>query len=84
MEQIIYNRQESRLLEFVCLSVVVAININAFTCNIMEIIAYFAAVIIFLVFNIFRVIDNEKLRLLFFIPLLVAYVPFFVFTKEIN
>ena len=51
----IYNRQESRLLEFVCLSVIVAININSYTCNIMEVVTYIAAVVLFTVFNIFRV-----------------------------
>lgn len=51
----VYNRQESRLLEFACLSVMVAININSFTCNIMEVVTYLVAVIFFTVFNVFRV-----------------------------
>lgn len=81
----VFNRQESRLLEFACMSVVLAININAYTCNIMEIIAYFAAVIVFTVFNIFRVWQRIKyIRLLFFVPLIVAYLPFFIFKKELK
>jgi hypothetical protein len=63
---------------------VVAININAFTANIMEVIAYLVAVVLFLVFNVFRIIDNSKLRLAFFIPLIVAYVPFLVFDKQLD
>ena len=81
----VYNRQESRLLEFACLSVFVAININAYTCNIMEIVTYFTAVIAFTVFNIFRVGERVKyLRLLFFLPLIAAYLPFLIFKKELK
>lgn len=84
-EQMVYNRQESRLLEFVCLSVIVAININSFTCNIMLVVTYLVAVVIFTVFNVFRVGDRVKfLRLVFFLPLLAAYLPFLIFKKELD
>lgn len=78
----VYNRQESRILEFACLSVMVAININSFTCNIMEVVSYLVAVTLFFIFNVFRIADRIAfLRILFFIPLIVAYIPFFVFKK---
>lgn len=81
----IYNRQESRLLEFACLSVMVAININSFTCTIMEVVTYLVAVVVFTVFNVFRVAEKIKyLRLLFFVPLIAAYLPFFIFKKELK
>ena len=81
----VFNRQESRLLEFVCLSVIVAININSFTCNIMEVVTYLIAVIFFIVFNVFRIAESIKfLRLIFFIPLVAAYLPFFIFKKELK
>jgi hypothetical protein len=63
--------------------VVVAININAFSSNIMETVAFLVAVVTFLVFNIFRIVDKQFLRLLFFIPLVAAYLPFFIFSKTI-
>ncbi len=47
----------------------------------MEIVAFLVAVIIFILFNVIRVVDNAKIRLAFFLPLIVAYVPFFVFKK---
>jgi hypothetical protein len=81
----VYNRQESRLLEFACLSVMVAININSFTCNIMEVVTYLVAVVVFTVFNVFRVAEKIKfLRLIFFLPLIAAYLPFLIFKKELK
>lgn len=81
-EQMVYNRQQSRLLEFVCLSVIVPININAFTSNIMELVAYAVSILLFVVFNIFRVSEQIKyLRLLFLFALMVGYLPFFIFKK---
>jgi hypothetical protein len=50
----------------------------------MEAIAFLLAVVLFIIFNMIRVVDNPKLRLSFFIPLIVAYVPFFIFSKEIK
>lgn len=81
----IFNRQESRMLEFLSLSVVVVINVNSFTINAMEIVAYFITVVVFTVFNIFRVLERIKyLRLLFFLPLIVAYLPFLIYKKELK
>ena len=63
----------------------VAININSFTCNIMEVVAYLAAVVVFAVFNVFRIAERIRfLRLLFFVPLIAAYLPFFIFKKELK
>lgn len=50
-----YNRLEARVLEMACVSVVVAININAFACGVLEVVAYVVAVVMFGVFNVFRV-----------------------------
>jgi len=48
-------------------------------------VTYIGAVVVFTVFNIFRIAENIKyLRLLFFIPLIAAYIPFFIFKKELN
>lgn len=81
----IFNRQESRILEFLSLSVVVVINVNSFTMNAHEIVAYLVAVAVFAVFNIFRVLERIKyLRLLFFLPLIVAYLPFLIYKKELK
>ncbi len=72
-------------MEFACLSVMVAININSFTCNIMEVATYLAAVVVFAVFNVFRIAERIRfLRLLFFVPLIAAYLPFFIFKKELK
>jgi hypothetical protein len=80
-----FNRNESRFLEFACLSVVMVININAFACNVFEVAAYLAAVGCFVVFNVLRKGEGvEYLRLLFFVPLVVAYVPFYVESKTLK
>ena len=72
-------------MEFACLSVMVVININSFTCNIMEVVTYLAAVVVFAVFNVFRIAERIRfLRLLFFVPLIAAYLPFFIFKKELK
>jgi hypothetical protein len=63
----------------------VAININSFTCNIMEVVTYLIAVVFFTIFNVFRLVERIKfLRLLFFLPLIAAYLPFLIFKKELK
>jgi hypothetical protein len=40
---------------------------------------------VFAVFNVFRIAERIRfLRLLFFIPLIAAYLPFFIFKKELK
>lgn len=80
-----FNRNESRFLEFVCLSVVMVININAYSSKAFELIAYGIALILFVAFNIFRFRDGySKLRLLYLIPLIVAYIPFYIPNKNLG
>ena len=80
-----WNRNESRFLEFACLSVVLAIHINAFACNAFELAAFLVALALFFVFNvIWRPEGKEWLRLLFLVALLVAYIPFFVEDKRLE
>ena len=51
----------------------------------MEVVTYLVAVIVFTVFNVFRVAERIKfLRLLFFLPLIAAYLPFLIFKKELK
>lgn len=72
-------------MEFACLSVVLVVNINAFACNIFELAAFGVAALTFLIFNVFRKAEHiEFLRLAFFVPLLVAYIPFYVEKKALN
>lgn len=74
-----YNRNESRLLEFICLSVVFVININAYTSKIFLLVCFIVAIVLFAVFNLARVKETKSIvRMLFYIPILVAYVPFFL------
>ena len=48
------------MLEFAGLSVIVAININSFTCGVMEIVAYGLAFLLFFVFNVLRKYEKKK------------------------
>jgi hypothetical protein len=51
----------------------------------MEVATYLAAVVVFAVFNVFRIAERIRfLRLLFFVPLVAAYLPFFIFKKELK
>ena len=66
------------MLEFICLSVVFIISVNAYASRIFLLVCLVVALGLFVVFNIFRVrYQNSVLRLLFYIPLVIAYFPFF-------
>jgi hypothetical protein len=72
------------MLEFATMSVVAVINFNAFACNAFLLIAYFLAFLFYLVFNVYRKFsEKEYLRLLYFVPLLAAHLPFFIETKTL-
>lgn len=72
------------MLEFATLSVVAVINFNAFACNAFLLIAYLLAFLFYLVFNVYRKFeDKESLRLLYFLPLLAAHLPFFIEAKNL-
>lgn len=70
-------------MEFLCLAVIVAINIGTFTCEILECAAFGLAVILFMVFNIFRVREIGLLKLLWLLPILVCYLSFYIFDKRL-
>lgn len=76
-----YSRYESRLLEFWCLIVIVAINIGTFTCGIMEVVCFGAAVLLFVIFNVLRVSENRIMRSLWMLPLILCYLPFYIFNR---
>ena len=72
------------MLEFVCLSVVLALNICTQTCKAMEIVAFVVAIILFGIFNMARVCDGIAfLRVLWLIPILVCFISFYVFDKNL-
>lgn len=80
-----YNRNESRVLEFVCLSVMVAININAYASQILLVVSYLVAFVLFFIFNILRIKDEIKvLRLLYLLALIAAWVPFYSENKDLQ
>lgn len=69
-----------------CLSVVVIINIDAYTCLTLEIVAFAVALICFVVFNIMRVGNktaNGLLRVIWLVPILVCYLPFYIYKKSL-
>lgn len=76
-----WSRYESRLLEFWCLIVIVAINIGTFTCGIMECVVFFVAIVLFLIFNVIRISENKGLRSMWLLPLLLCYLPFYIFNR---
>lgn len=72
------------MLEFWCLVVVVAINVGTFTCNIMEAAAFAAAILLFFLFNVIRISENRILRVLWILPIIACYIPFYIFSKLIT
>jgi hypothetical protein len=67
------------------LSVVVVININAFASKIFELAAFGVAIVLFIIFNLLRKGEGrESLRLIYLIPLIVAYIPFYTESKALT
>lgn len=74
-----FNRNQSRALEFISLSVIIVININAYASKIFLLVVFLIALLLFLLFNVMRIKQEKSaLRYLFYIPILVLYVPFYL------
>ena len=64
---------------------VVALAIATNSCQIVVIVAFVVSLALFLVFNMFRVLERiDFIRVLWLIPIIVCYISYYVFDKNLN